>query len=139
MQPVSQGTLGPRQLHNRWVGSGYDSPARWPASPALPRSPRDSGRISGNFHRPKRYDRRLLNTFYLAAPAARYCPQSRSYYQRKRTEGKNHKQAVLSRPNPVICHRVSAAHNRGQFLKGYPPRLLPRGATPIAPKKLSRG
>ena len=77
--------------------SAYDSAARLAGVAGLAPVPRDSGRISGNFHRPKRYDRRLLNAFYLAAQsAARYCPQSRAYYQRKRSEGKNHKQAVLS-------------------------------------------
>ncbi|WP_241483846.1 transposase [Rhodococcoides fascians] len=29
--------------------------------------PRDSGRISGNLHRPRRYDRRLMRVFYLSA------------------------------------------------------------------------
>lgn len=77
--------------------TAYDSAARLAGVAGLAPVPRDSGRISGNFHRPKRYDRQLLNAFYLAAQsAARYCPQSRSYYQRKRHEGKNHKQAVLS-------------------------------------------
>lgn len=77
--------------------TAYDCPARLAGVAGLAPVPRDSGRISGNFHRPKRYDRQLLNAFYLAAQsAARYCPQSRSYYQRKRSEGKNHKQAVIS-------------------------------------------
>lgn len=77
--------------------TAYDSAARLAGVAGLAPVPRDSGRISGNFHRPKRYDRQLLNAFYLAAQsAARYCPHSRSYYQRKRAEGKNHKQAVLS-------------------------------------------
>lgn len=59
--------------------------------------PRDSGRISGNLHRPKRYDRRLLRACYLAAEvAARSHPESRAYYDRKRVEGKGHKQAVLA-------------------------------------------
>jgi transposase len=59
--------------------------------------PRDSGRVSGNLHRPKRYSRRLLRTCYLAAEsAARHHPESRAYYDRKRQEGKNHKQAVLA-------------------------------------------
>lgn len=59
--------------------------------------PRDSGRISGNLHRPKRYDRRLLRACYIAAEvAARYNPESRAYYDRKRAEGKGHKQAVLA-------------------------------------------
>lgn len=77
--------------------STYESAARLAGVAGLAPVPRDSGRISGNFHRPKRYDRQLLNALYLAAQsAARYCPQSRAYYQRKRSEGKNHKQAVLS-------------------------------------------
>lgn len=77
--------------------TAYDTAARLAGVAGLAPVPRDSGRISGNHHRPKRYDRRLLNTFYLAAQsAARYCAQSRAYYQRKRAEGKNHKQAVLS-------------------------------------------
>lgn len=59
--------------------------------------PRDSGRISGNLHRPKRYSRRLLRACYLSAEAAaRHHPESRAYYDRKRREGKNHKQAVLA-------------------------------------------
>ncbi|WP_136611039.1 IS110 family RNA-guided transposase [Sinomonas albida] len=59
--------------------------------------PRDSGKVSGNLRRPKRYDRRLLRVCFLAAQsAARYCPESRTYYERKRAEGKNHKQAVLA-------------------------------------------
>lgn len=58
--------------------------------------PRDSGRISGNLKRPRRYDRRLLRTFYLAANnSIKTCPESRTYYDRKRTEGKRHSQAVL--------------------------------------------
>lgn len=59
--------------------------------------PRDSGRIKGNLHRPKRYSRRLLRTCYLSAEvAARSHPESRAYYDRKRHEGKTHKQAVLA-------------------------------------------
>ncbi|MFF3519039.1 IS110 family transposase [Streptomyces sp. NPDC002573] len=59
--------------------------------------PRDSGRISGNLHRPRRYSRRLLRVFYLSAQvAARWCPVSRKFYERKREEGKGHKQAILA-------------------------------------------
>lgn len=59
--------------------------------------PRDSGRISGNLKRPRRYDRRLLRACYLSAQIAiRTDPASRTYYDRKRTEGKTHTQAVLA-------------------------------------------
>ncbi|PWI08874.1 IS110 family transposase [Streptomyces sp. NWU339] len=59
--------------------------------------PKDSGRISGNMRRPRRYHRRRLCVFCLSAQvAARYCPTSRTFYGRKRSEGKSHKQAVLA-------------------------------------------
>ena len=58
--------------------------------------PRDSGRISGNLKRPRRYDRRLLRVFYLAANnSIKTCPESRNYYDRKRSEGKRHSQTIL--------------------------------------------
>ncbi|MEE1829342.1 IS110 family transposase [Streptomyces sp. SP17KL33] len=59
--------------------------------------PRDSGKISGNLRRPRRYSRRLLRMFYLSAQVATvHCPQSKAFYQRKRAEGKSHKQTVLA-------------------------------------------
>lgn len=59
--------------------------------------PRDSGRVSGNMRRPRRYHRGLLRAFYMSSMASiRFCPASRTYYERKRAEGKNHKQAVLA-------------------------------------------
>lgn len=59
--------------------------------------PRDSGRISGNMRPPHRHHRRLLRVFYLSAQiAARFCPTSKAFYDRKRAEGKSHKQAILA-------------------------------------------
>jgi transposase len=49
--------------------------------------PRESGRMSGNLKRPRRYDRRLLRVFYLAANnSIKTCPESRNYHDRKRSE-----------------------------------------------------
>lgn len=60
-------------------------------------APRDSGRISGNRHRPRRYNRTLNRVFYTSALiSVRYNPESRTYYDRKRAEGKLHTQAVLA-------------------------------------------
>ncbi|MET7391859.1 IS110 family transposase [Streptomyces sp. NPDC005529] len=60
-------------------------------------SPRDSGRVSGNLHRPRRYHRGLLRVFYLSAMASlKSCPASRTFYDRKRAEGKGHKQALIA-------------------------------------------
>jgi transposase len=59
--------------------------------------PRDSGRVSGNMRRPRRYHRGLLRAFYLSAMASvRTCTASQAYYGRKRNEGKGHKQALLA-------------------------------------------
>jgi transposase len=59
--------------------------------------PRDSGNISGNLHRPRRYHRGLQRVFYTSALISiRSCDQSRRFYERKRAEGKRHIQAVLA-------------------------------------------
>ncbi|MBD9704794.1 IS110 family transposase [Streptomyces sp. ID01-12c] len=60
-------------------------------------APRDSGRVSGNLRRPRRFHRALLNACYLSALVSmRSCPASKAYYGRKRTEGKGHKQALIA-------------------------------------------
>ncbi|MGW3319415.1 IS110 family transposase [Streptomyces fungicidicus] len=60
-------------------------------------APRDSGRVRGNLRRPTRFHRGLLNAMYLAAMSSlKSCPASRTYYARKRAEGKGHKQALLA-------------------------------------------
>ncbi|MEX5638064.1 IS110 family transposase [Parafrankia sp. FMc2] len=60
-------------------------------------APRDSGRISGNLHRPRRHHRGLQRVFYTSALVSIRCnDQSRTFYDRKRSEGKRHTQAVLA-------------------------------------------
>jgi transposase len=59
--------------------------------------PRDSGRRTGNMHRPKRYSRRLRRVFYLSAQTSmmREGP-NRDFYLKKRSEGCKHVQAVIA-------------------------------------------
>ncbi len=77
--------------------AAFGTPDRLAGVAGLAPVPRDSGRISGNLHRPRRYSRRLLRVFYLSAQvASRCCPASKAFYDRKRAEGKGHKQAVLA-------------------------------------------
>jgi transposase len=59
--------------------------------------PRDSGRRTGNLHRPKRYSRRLRRVFYMSAQTSiiREGP-NRNFYLKKRGEGCNHVQAVIA-------------------------------------------
>lgn len=58
---------------------------------------RDSGRRTGNLHRPKRYSRRLRRVFYLSAQTSiiRDGP-NRDFYLKKRGEGCKHAQAVIA-------------------------------------------
>lgn len=59
--------------------------------------PRDSGKISGDLRRPRRYNRRLQRVFYISASfSVRHCEESRQFYDRQRAESKHHTQAVLA-------------------------------------------
>ncbi len=78
--------------------TAFDSVDRLAGVAGLAPVPHDSGRISGNFKRPRRYNRRLLRACYLAAYiATRTDRTSRAYYNRKRAEGKT---PHPSRPGP---------------------------------------
>ncbi|MGF0170194.1 IS110 family transposase [Streptomyces sp. Marseille-Q5077] len=75
-----------------YVGAGHLASAA-----GLVPVPRDSGRRTGNLHRPKRYSRRLRRVFYLSAQTSiiRDGP-NREYYLKKRSEGCKHVQAVIA-------------------------------------------
>src|SRR5215203_3455049 len=77
--------------------NGFDTVDRLAAVAGLAPVSHDSGRISGNLHRPRRFNRRLLRTCYLAALSSlKNSPASRAFYDRKRREGKSHKQALIA-------------------------------------------
>ncbi|WP_052865278.1 IS110 family RNA-guided transposase [Streptomyces niger] len=74
----------------------FESPDRLAGFAGLAPVAWDSGTVSGNLHRPRRYHRGLQRALFLSAlMSIRFCPASRAYYDRKRKEGKGHKQAVL--------------------------------------------
>jgi len=59
--------------------------------------PKDSGRVAGNYHRPRRYHRPLRQVFYMMALSSlRTEGPSKVFYQRKRDENKIHVQALLA-------------------------------------------
>ncbi|RPK37695.1 IS110 family transposase [Streptomyces sp. ADI93-02] len=77
--------------------SGYRDAGRLASHAGLAPVPRDSGRRTGNMHRPKRYNRRLRWLFYMSAQTAMMRPgPSRDYYLKKRGEGLLHTQALLA-------------------------------------------
>ncbi|MFI2352655.1 IS110 family transposase [Streptomyces sp. NPDC019443] len=87
--------------------------------------PRDSGRRTGNLHRPKRYSRRLRRVFYLSAQTSiiREGP-NRDYYLKKRGEGCKHVQAVIS----LARRRVNvlwALLRDGRLFSTQPPLARP--------------
>lgn len=76
---------------------GFASPDALAAFAGVAPAPRDSGKVSGNLHRPSQYHRRLQRVFYTSALVSIRCdPNSRQFYDRKRAEGKRHVQAVLA-------------------------------------------
>jgi transposase len=59
--------------------------------------PKDSGRVTGNNRRPRRFHRPLRNAFYMMALSSlRAEGPSKAFYQRKRDENKLHTQALLA-------------------------------------------
>ncbi|MEU2589019.1 transposase, partial [Streptomyces avermitilis] len=76
---------------------GYKDAGRLASHAGLAPVARDSGRRTGNYHRPKRYNRRLRHIFYMSAQTSMMRPgPSRDYYLKKRSEGLLHTQALLS-------------------------------------------
>ncbi|GEC09635.1 hypothetical protein SSP24_72900 [Streptomyces spinoverrucosus] len=77
--------------------SAYADAGHLASAAGLVPVPRDSGRRSGNLHRPKRYSRRLRRGFYLSAQTSiiREGP-NRDFYLKKRGEGLKHVQAVIA-------------------------------------------
>ena len=66
-------------------------------SPASPQHHPTPAGSAANHHRPRRFNRRLMRTCYLAALSSlKNSPALRAFYDRKRAEGKNHKQALIA-------------------------------------------
>ena len=67
--------------------STFPSPDHLASYAGLAPMPRDSGKRSGNLHRPQRYNRRLRHVFYMGAMTTlRIDGPNRDYYKRKRAE-----------------------------------------------------
>ena len=77
--------------------SAYTDAGHLASAAGLVPVPRDSGRRTGNLHRPKRYSRRLRRVFYMSAQTSiiRDGP-NRDFYLKKRGEGCKHVQAVIA-------------------------------------------
>ncbi|MEV0809644.1 IS110 family transposase [Micromonospora sp. NPDC050200] len=99
----------------------YDSPAKLAAHAGLAPVSRDSGTVSGNHRQPRRYHRRLRHILWMAAfTAARECPASRAYYEKKRAEGKNHRQAILALARRRVDVLWALVRDRKTFTRPAP-------------------
>jgi transposase len=98
-------TLGAQLLADTGgdLHAAFGTANRLAAYAGLAPVPRDSGRVQGNLHRPKRYHRRLRRVFYQAAfSAIKPDGPSRAFYQRKRAEGRLHTQALIALARRLI-------------------------------------
>ncbi|MFI5835397.1 transposase [Micromonospora sp. NPDC051300] len=119
----------------------YDSPAKLAAHAGLAPVSRDSGTISGNHRPPRRYHRRLRHILWMAVfTAARECLTSRAYNEKKRAEGKNHRQAILALARRRVDVLRALIRDRKTFIRPAPAtraaaltRLLHVGETVIPP------
>lgn len=77
--------------------AGFSTSGRLASYAGLVPVPQDSGRITGNLRRPKRYNRRLRRVFYMAALSSiKTAGPSRTFYDKKRGERLIHTQALLA-------------------------------------------
>jgi len=77
--------------------AGFATSGRLASYAGLVPVPQDSGRVTGNLRRPKRYNRRLRRVFYMAALSSiRANGPSRVFYDKKRGERLIHTQALLA-------------------------------------------
>lgn len=67
------------------------------AAAGLAPVPNDSGRRTGNLHKPRRYSRPLRHALYLSAQSSMMrAGPNRDYYLKKREQGRTHSQAVIA-------------------------------------------
>ena len=111
-KPASDEAASPAAMLARLKGTGpetavvlwseglfreFDNRRQVAAYAGLAPVPRDSGRVTGNLHRPKRYHRGLRRVFYLAALSSLKADgPSRAFYERKRGERQRHNQALIA-------------------------------------------
>lgn len=104
--------------------TGYRDAGHLASAAGLVPVPRDSGRRTGNLHRPKRYNRALRRVFFMSALSSiRSQGPNREFYQKKRAEGLKHVQAVIA----LARRRVSvlwALLRDGRVFTSAPPAQL---------------
>jgi transposase len=105
--------------------TAFGSSARLAAYAGLAPVPRDSGRVKNNLHRPKRYHRGLRKVFYMAALSSiRPDGPSRTFYNRKRAEGKIHTQALIALARRLVDVLWAVLRDDREFQPSTPLKAL---------------
>ncbi|GAA3205780.1 IS110 family transposase [Actinocorallia longicatena] len=111
------------------VLAAFANPGRLASYAGLVPVPKDSGRISRNRRRPKRYNRALRRVFYLAALSSiRPDGPSRTFYQRKRSENRIHTQALLALARRLVDVLWALLRDNRTFSPITPPQVTPAPA-----------
>lgn len=77
--------------------AAFPSAGHLAAAAGLVPVPNDSGRRTGNLHKPRRYNRPLRHVFYLSAQTSMMrAGPNRDYYLKKRGQKRTHNQAVIA-------------------------------------------
>jgi transposase len=106
----------------------FATPGRLASYAGLVPVPQDSGRICGNLHRPKRYNRRLRRVFYMAALSSiKADGPSRTFYQRKREERLIHTQALLALARRLVDVLWALLRDNRTFTP-VPPQIIAQAA-----------
>jgi len=106
--------------------ASFATPGRLASYAGLVPVPRDSGRVSGNLHRPKRYNRRLRRVFYIAALSSiRANGPSRQFYDRKRGERLIHSQALLALARRLVDVLWALLRDGREFSPHRPTTVAP--------------
>jgi transposase len=86
--------------------------------------PQDSGRVTGNLRRAKRYNRRLRRVFYMAALSGlKTDGPSRTFYDRKRREHRVHAQALLALARRLVDVLWALLRDNRTFTLSAPARV----------------
>jgi transposase len=104
--------------------AAFGSPGRLASYAGLVPVPKDSGRVTGNWRRPRRYNRALRRVFYMAALSSLKADgPSRTFYQRKRAEHRIHTQALLALARRLVDVMWALLRDNRTFSPA-PPNLI---------------
>jgi len=103
--------------------AAFATPGRLASYAGLVPVPKDSGRVTGNWRRPRRYNRALRRVFYMAALSSlRANGPSKTFYQRKRAEHRIHTQALPALARRLVDVLWALLRDNRTFSQAPPPR-----------------